>query len=72
MADVQNDWENNPEGYLQNEDGSFVMKANGMPKKRAGRKKGTVIRGYNYSSEQKAKIAARRAVKKQDFCLPRI
>ena len=29
MADVQNDWENNPEGYLQNEDGSFVMKADG-------------------------------------------
>ena len=66
MADVQNDWENNPEGYLQNEDGSFVMKADGTPKKRAGRKKGTVIRGYNYSSEQKAKIAARRAVKKQE------
>ena len=66
MADVQNDWEINPEGYLQNEDGSFVMKADGTPKKRAGRKKGTVIRGYNYSSEQKAKIAARRAVKKQE------
>ena len=66
MADVQNDWENNPEGYLQNEDGSFVLKANGTPKKRAGRRKGTVIRGYNYSSEQKAKIAARRDVKKQE------
>ena len=66
MADVQNDWENNPEGYLQNEDGSFVLKANGTPKKRAGRRKGTVIRGYNYSSAQKAKMAARRAVKKQE------
>ena len=66
MADVQNDWEINPEGYLQNEDGSFVLKANGTPKKRAGRRKGTVIRGYNYSSEQKAKMAARRAVKKQE------
>lgn len=29
----KNDWDINPQNYLQNEDGSFKLKADGTPKK---------------------------------------
>ena len=63
MAEEQKDWELNPQNYLTNEDGSFVLKKDGTPRKKGGRPKGQPSRGYNYHSSQKAKIAARRAVK---------
>ena len=64
MVDETKDWEIHPDNYLKNEDGSFVLKVDGTPKKKAGRKVGVKSKGYNYHSEQKAKIAARRSVKK--------
>ena len=63
MAEEQKDWELNPDNYLKNDDGSFVLKVDGTPKKKAGRRKGTTSQ-YNYHSEQKAKIQARRSVAK--------
>ena len=63
MAEEQKDWELNPQNYLTNEDGSFLLKKDGTPRKKGGRPKGKPSRGYNYHSSQKAKIAARRAVK---------
>ena len=64
MVDETKDWEIHPDNYLKNEDGSFVLKVDGTPKKKSGRKLGVKSKGYNYHSEQKAKIAARRSVKK--------
>ena len=66
MAEEQKDWELNPQNYLTNEDGSFLLKKDGTPRKKGGRPKGKPSRGYNFHSSQKAKIAARRAVKKDE------
>ena len=52
------DWDINPQNYLQNEDGSFKLKADGTPKKKPGRPKGSKGRGYNYHSKTKAKQEA--------------
>ena len=61
-----NDWEVNPDAYLRDsESGELLLKADGTPKKKPGRPKGSKGRGYNYHSETKAKIAARRTVKNQ-------
>ena len=37
MENETRDWETNPHLYLQNEDGNFVLKKDGTPKKKAGR-----------------------------------
>ena len=66
MAEEQKDWELNPQNYQTNEDGSFLLKKDGTPRKKGGRPKGKPSRGYNFHSSQKAKIAARRAVKKDE------
>ena len=66
MAEEKKDWELNPQNYLTDEDGSFVLKKDGTPRKKGGRPKGQPSRGYNFHSSQKAKIAARRAVKKDE------
>ena len=58
-----NDWDLNPQNYLQNEDGSFKLKADGTPKKRPGRPKGSKGRGYNYHSKTKAKQQASKKVR---------
>ena len=50
------DWKENPQNYLTNEDGSFVLKKDGTPRKKPGRPKGSKSRGYNFHSETKAKI----------------
>ena len=64
MAEEQKDWELHPNNYLTDEEGSFVLKKDGTPKKKAGRPKGSTSQ-YNYHSEVKAKIQARRSVSKQ-------
>jgi len=66
MVNETKDWDLHPEEYLTNEDGSFVLKLDGTPKKKAGRRKGTKSKGYNFSSEQKAKIAARKSVRQTE------
>ena len=59
------DWEVNPDKYAKNEDGSFILKKDGTPKKKTGRSKGSKGRGYTYHSETKAKLAAKRAVREK-------
>ena len=66
MAEEKKDWELNPQNYLTDEDGSFVLKKDGTPRKKGGRPKGQPSRGYNYHSSQKAKIAARRSVRNNE------
>ena len=60
------DWKENPQNYLTDEDGNFILKKDGTPRKKTGRPKGAKGRGYNYHSETKAKIKARRAVKDKE------
>ena len=60
------DWKQNPQNYLTDEDGNFILKRDGTPRKRTGRPKGSKSRGYNYHSETKAKIKARRAVRTKE------
>jgi hypothetical protein len=58
------DWDLHPENYLtSSEDGSFVLKVDGTPKKKSGRRRGTKSRSYTYHSVQKAKMSAKRSVK---------
>ena len=33
------DWEKNPQNYLTNPDGSYILKKDGTPKKKPGRPK---------------------------------
>jgi len=60
------DWEKNPDNYLTDEEGEFVLKKDGTPRRKGGRPKGAKGRGYNYHSETKAKIQARRTVRKKE------
>ena len=60
------DWEKNPENYLTDAEGNFLLKKDGTPRRKSGRPKGAKGRGYNYHSETKAKIQARRTVRKKE------
>jgi len=66
------DWTQNPQDYKTNEDGSFVLKKDGTPRKKGGRQKGSKGRGYNYHSETKAKIKAKRSVRIKEKATERI
>ena len=57
-----NDWEINPDNYQKDDDGNFVLKKDGTPAKRRGRRKGVKSKGYNYHSETKAKMRLRRSI----------
>ena len=72
MAEEQKDWELNPQNYLTNEDGSFIFKKDGTPRKKGGRPKGQPSRGYNFHSSQKAKISARRSVRENEKDLEKL
>jgi len=58
-----NDWDENPDSYLKDDNGEFILKQDGTPKRKPGRPKGSKGRGYNYHSETKARIKARQEVK---------
>ena len=60
-----NDWELNPDNYAKDDNGEFILKVDGTPRKKSGRAKGSKSRGYNYHSETKAKMAAKKAVKEK-------
>jgi hypothetical protein len=51
----QPDWEINPDNYLKDNDGNFILKVDGTPKKKPGRPQGSKSRGYNFHSKTKAK-----------------
>jgi hypothetical protein len=65
------DWEQNPHLYLTDSEGSFILKKDGTPRKKGGRPQGTKST-YRYSDEQKAKMAARRAVSKKKKAIEKI
>jgi hypothetical protein len=67
-----NDWESNPDAYMRDAEGEFILKKDGTPRKKTGRPKGSKGRGYNYHSETKAKINARRTVRKKEKKLAQV
>ena len=60
------DWEVNPDDYLKDKEDNFVLKVDGTPKKRGGRKKGTKSRGYNYTRANQARMAANKSVREKE------
>jgi len=67
-----NDWEENPDAYMRDDNGDFILKKDGTPRKKTGRPKGSSGRGYNYHSETKAKIDARKTVRKKEKRLAQV
>ncbi len=61
-----NDWEENPDAYMRDDNGDFILKKDGTPRKKTGRPKGSSGRGYNYHSKTKAQIEARKVVRKKE------
>ena len=62
---TQNDWDVNPDSYVKDDDGSFVLKKDGTPRKKAGRSKGSTGRGYNYHSKTQAKLNASKKIRQK-------
>ena len=62
---MQDDWDVNPDNYLKDEEGSFVLKVDGTPRKKSGRAKGSKGRGYTYHSKTKATMDAKKAVREK-------
>jgi hypothetical protein len=60
-----NDWEVNPERYLKDSEGAFILKADGTPAKKRGRQKGTKS-SYNYHSTVKASMKAKKAIRDKE------
>ncbi len=58
-----NDWDVNPDRYQTDDDGNFVLKVDGTPRKKSGRAKGSKSRGYHYSRATQNKMAAKKAVR---------
>ena len=61
----QDDWDINPDNYLKDEEGNFVLRVDGTPRKKSGRAKGSKSRGYTYHSKTKATMEARKAVREK-------
>ena len=62
----KNDWDINPEYYQKDEKGEFVLKLDGTPKKKVGRRKGTKSKNYSYHSDTIAKRKARRSLRSKE------
>jgi len=56
---------------LTDSDGGFVLKKDGTPRKKGGRPQGATAT-YHYSHEQKAKMAARRAVRNKQKAIEKV
>ncbi|SVC29498.1 uncharacterized protein METZ01_LOCUS282352, partial [marine metagenome] len=62
----KNDWDIDPESYQQDDNGEFILKRDGTPKRKGGRPKGKPSRGYNLHSATKAKMSARRSLRDKE------
>ena len=60
------DWDDNPDLYQKDENGNFLLKKDGTPRKLGGRPKGVKSRGYYFHSETKEKIRKRRVVRTKE------
>ena len=62
----KNDWDIDPDSYQQDDEGAFILKRDGTPKRKGGRPKGKPSRGYNLHSATKAKMSARRSLRDKE------
>ena len=62
---MDKDWDINPDSYAKDEEGNFILKVDGTPRKKVGRAKGSKGRGYNYHSKTKAKMDAQKKVREK-------
>ena len=63
---MDKDWDINPDSYVKDEEGNFILKVDGTPRKKAGRAKGSKGRGYTYHSQTKAKMDAKKSVREKN------
>ncbi len=63
---MDKDWDINPDSYLKDKEGNFILKVDGTPRKKAGRAKGSKGRGYTYHSQTKAKMDAKKSVREKN------
>jgi len=68
----KNEWDIEPDLYQTDSNNNFVLKKDGTPKKKAGRPKGKSSRSYNFHSETKTKMAARRSLRDKERNLHRL
>ena len=59
------DWELNPDNYRKDNDGNFILKKDGTPKKKVGRPIGATSQ-YNYHSKTKASNQAKRTIRQKE------
>ena len=60
------DWELNPDNYQKDENGDFILKLDGTPKKKMGRRPGTKSRGYNFHSSTKVKQRKKKEIREKE------
>jgi len=68
----KNEWDIEPDLYQTDSNNNFILKKDGTPKKKTGRPKGKSSRGYNFHSETKTKMAARRSLRDKERNLHRL
>jgi hypothetical protein len=67
------DWEKNPENYLTNPDGSYILKKDGTPKKKPGRPKNSELSDIKLALQAKKKLDKKnQKVKKLTRSLARV
>ena len=68
---MKNDWEINPNLYLTDPEGSFILKKDGTPRKKVGRPKGSKS-NYAFHSSTKAKQQATRSLKNKQKTIKKL
>ena len=66
------DWDDNPDYYLKDSEGKFLLKKDGTPKKKSGRRKGSTGRPYNFHSKTKSTIKKRRVIRDKEKLVARV
>ena len=65
------DWEIHPENYVKDNEGNFVLKKNGLPKKKPGRPTGTTLKN-KLITDKDAKLSTKRAVKNKEKSIQKL
>jgi hypothetical protein len=68
---MTHEWEIQPNLYMQDKDGNFILKKDGTPKRKPGRVKQTNI-DVSSISEQKAKVSAKRSIKNKETSIKKL
>jgi len=59
------DWEVNPDDYRKDDEGNFLLKLDGTPKKKIGRPVGSKSQ-YNFHSKTKASNEAKQTIRSKE------